>query len=229
MTAVPNEPPFIEWTPPTYTAASIAEPISLKPHHAAYAALFEEEKSNLLSVLPNRVGLGGVGNREGDGGRRGPFIEHIGSTAVPGLLAKPVVDIMVGYPYCDDKDDDHSSFLLDILAILRTLGYEYMGIAPSPNPTPLNTRHYFRKRPSTTTHYNVHIIWSDSPIWRANVAFRDFLRVDEGARRRYAHAKQVAVNMGCVDLHTYSEAKKRMVGLLIEEALRWREGGQNSA
>ncbi|KAI8911411.1 hypothetical protein DFJ77DRAFT_469938 [Powellomyces hirtus] len=245
----------LEWTPPVYTPESIAEPITLEPHNPAYAEFFEDEKATLLTVLPSRGVVVEAVEVEGEEERRlvtrkmvrrGPFVEHIGSTAVQGLLAKPVVDIMVGYSYYDHDDagtsggggGDATTTILPVGSqqqqkrhlfillhdALRTLGYEYMGLAPSPSstlPNPLNARHYFRKRPTTTRHYNIHIVWSDSPIWTSNLCLRDFLRADPDARVRYANAKRAAVREGDVDLHAYSESKKGVVGELVEDAIQW--------
>ncbi len=60
--------------------AAIEEPVALAPYDPAWPALFEVERARLLDVLP------------------GAFvaIEHIGSTAIPGLMAKPIMDMMAG-------------------------------------------------------------------------------------------------------------------------------------
>jgi GrpB-like predicted nucleotidyltransferase (UPF0157 family) len=125
-------------------------------------------------------------------------LEHIGSTAVAGLAAKPVIDVMVGVP--------DLSATAELARRLLRLGYEDCGGA--------DDRRYFRKR-GGEPHYNVQVIEYATPTWDANVLFRDFLRSDPDAARRYAEVKRAAA-ADAPTLLAYSRLKT----LIIQELLR---------
>lgn len=129
-------------------------------------------------------------------------IQHIGSTAVPGLAAKPIVDIMLGVPrYPPDPK---------LLQAIATLGYESMGEAG------VMGRWYLRKR--TRTAFNLHIVERGGAHWIANWQFRDYLRSNADARERYVTAKHAAISAGAADLLSYSEHKAKIIGELLGEA-----------
>lgn len=130
-------------------------------------------------------------------------IEHIGSTAVPGLLAKPVVDIMLGTePYHNIEA---------VRAALVDLGYEDMGEAGVPG------RIYFRRRRRSA--FNITLVPHDGNLWVANIALRDHLRTSSEARREYAETKGRAFDSGMLSLLAYSDYKSAVLSRLIAEAL----------
>jgi GrpB-like predicted nucleotidyltransferase (UPF0157 family) len=88
-------------------------------------------------------------------------IEHIGSTAVPGLRAKPIVDILVG-------DHDESPPSTTVLAALEALGYEFHG-----EDRRRPGRWFWRKRGATS--FNVSRVPFGSDLWNDNLVFRDYL------------------------------------------------------
>ena len=130
-------------------------------------------------------------------------IEHIGSTAVPGLLAKPIVDIMVGViPFPPSASWS---------AAVVVLGYEALGEAGVPG------RLYFRQRGRVPC--NVHVVEHGGAHWVSNLALRDYLRRSPEAAARYASAKRAAIAAGATTLLTYSEAKGRVIEALVSRAL----------
>jgi GrpB-like predicted nucleotidyltransferase (UPF0157 family) len=134
-------------------------------------------------------------------------IEHIGSTAVPDLLAKPIVDIMVGVsPFPPSARWSES---------VVALGYEALGEAGVPG------RLYFRQRSPIS--YNVHVVEDGGVHWVSNMALRDYLRGSSEAARRYASAKRAAIAAGATTLLKYSEAKGDVVEELLRKALESRE------
>lgn len=106
-------------------------------------------------------------------------IEHYGSTAVPGLRAKPILDILVGVSPLDDW--------LMCRAPLETLGYDYAENAGVP-------RHYIfgRGRDSTERTHLVHVVEFLGGEWRSNLAFRDALRRDPSLQMSYLKVKEDA-------------------------------------
>lgn len=86
-------------------------------------------------------------------------LQHIGSTAVVGLIAKPIIDIMIGL--------ESWSFLNCISEVLLKLGYENLG------ESGVSGRYYFRKRSDPA--FNVHVLLWQGKLWNDNILFRDYL------------------------------------------------------
>lgn len=131
--------------------------IELVEHDPSWAALFEQE----------RAVLGGVFDGQAVG------IEHIGSTSVPELCAKPIVDVLVGLRELELSDGQ--------VGAMEALGYEYLGEYGRPG------RFFFRKRPRT---HHVHVVEYGGEHWNRQLTFRDALRSDAEERRRYDEFKR---------------------------------------
>jgi GrpB-like predicted nucleotidyltransferase (UPF0157 family) len=113
-------------------------------------------------------------------------IEHVGSTAVAGLAAKPIVDIMPGVRSLDE-------FAKHIPAI-ESLGYEYVPAYERPMPE-LNDpgmpfRRYFRKDVDGERTFHLHVVEVSSDFWRDHLMFRNYLRVHPEDARAYAELKR---------------------------------------
>jgi GrpB-like predicted nucleotidyltransferase (UPF0157 family) len=130
----------------------IDETIHLSPYNPEWPALFAVEAERIISNVHVQVA-----------------VEHIGSTGIAGLLAKPIVDIMVGIQHTDTES---------VRRGLRSLGYDDLGEAGIPG------RLYFRKRVPHA--FNVHVVHHEGPIWKNNIALREYLRHDSEAADRYA-------------------------------------------
>jgi GrpB-like predicted nucleotidyltransferase (UPF0157 family) len=121
-------------------------------------------------------------------------IEHYGSTSVPGLRAKPIIDIQVGVA------DIAQGF--DFIAPLATLGYDYAGDQGIPE-------HHIFGRQKVRTHLT-HIVVFESHQWFRTLRFRDRLRTDPAARAAYAALKdQLAATT--TTRAEYTAAKTRFV------------------
>ena len=130
-------------------------------------------------------------------------IEHIGSTAVPGLDVKPVVDILVGVA---GPLADHA-----VTPRLQALGYELLGEAGVPG------RLYFRRRLARDA-FNVHVVAHDGALWENDLLLRDFLRTHPAEARAYAAAKRLAATEAPDSLVRYSELKADAIGALVRRA-----------
>jgi GrpB-like predicted nucleotidyltransferase (UPF0157 family) len=128
-----------------------------------WATLFAQVRADLFIALGARV-LG---------------IEHIGSTAVPGLAAKPVIDVLLGVSHLEDTDD--------CVPILRQRGWEY----PEDFNKGLVGRRFFLKRndEGIRTHH-AHFVVHNGPLWAEYVGFRDKLRESHELRQRYEKLKR---------------------------------------
>lgn len=132
-------------------------------------------------------------------------VEHIGSTSVPGLAAKPVIDLMVGCA----ADERHSV----AQRIADRMSYEYMRVHGAPGREYLRRR---TRRPWSTAH----VVELHGDLWRDNLMLRDFLRSDPEAAQEYAAAKRMAAERAGF-LLAYSAAKADTVLALLERARRW--------
>jgi GrpB-like predicted nucleotidyltransferase (UPF0157 family) len=124
-------------------------------------------------------------------------IEHIGSTAVPGCAAKPVVDLQVGVRSNEEQV---------VAEAIAQAGYESMGEAEP-------GRVYLRSRQGRN--FNVHVIDVEGPHWRDNLALRDYLRSDAVARADYSNAKKHAASTEPM-LLAYSRAKGPALAQLVK-------------
>jgi GrpB-like predicted nucleotidyltransferase (UPF0157 family) len=165
------------------------EPVYVVPYDPAWPRRFEEERELLARALAPWIA---------------GTIEHIGSTAVPGLPAKPVIDIMVGV------GDLPSS--LDARAALAPLGYVY-------SPYRADVMHWFCKpSPAHRTHH-LHLVPSRSPLWVERIAFRDYLRTSAEARAEYAALKTTLAERHRFDREAYTDAKGPFIQRIVERAL----------
>ena len=123
---------------------------------------FGQEKARILSAIGSKV----------------VAIEHYGSTAVPGLEAKPVIDILIAVHHLDDVNE--------FIEPLRELGYEYR---PINEVLILGTR-YFRRGASGANTHHIRVVEAGSDLWRQYLLFRDYLRGHLEEARRYAQLKR---------------------------------------
>lgn len=153
--------------------------VTLCPYSPHWPKVFAQEQAVLASVFePMDV-----------------VVEHIGSTAVPGLVAKPVIDIVLGAP---------GLALIDSrIKLLSAAGYEYINRYEDQLPS----RRYFVKHAPSSNRIHLHGVELGSEIWRNHLAFRDRLRSDARLRARY-EALKLGLAAGLADdKAAYTEAK----------------------
>lgn len=156
-------------------------PVLLVDYDPAWAPAFEREREALALVLGEWL--------------TGP-IEHIGSTAVPGLRAKPVLDIMAGV-------ESLEASLPAIQAVFR-LDYVHY-------PYRAEVMHWFCKpSPAHRTHH-LHLVPFGSALWSERLLFRDVLRRDRGLAAEYAELKTLLAQRYRNDREAYTEAKSAFV------------------
>jgi GrpB-like predicted nucleotidyltransferase (UPF0157 family) len=149
---------------------------------------FEARADELRAVLSDRCRL----------------IEHIGSTSVPGLAAKPVIDIALGI----DEPDDEPAYLPDLEAI----GYELRVREP---------QHRCLRVEGPDGPVNLHCYPPEHPETRKYLVFRNRLRADENDRLLYETAKRSLADREWPDMNYYAEAKQPVIHEILERA-GWR-------
>lgn len=171
----------------------MTDTVVIVPYDPGWPRRFERERDLLGTVF----------------GESGAAIEHVGSTAVPGLGAKPVIDIMVGLPALTVAEGR--------LAALEAAGYEYVPRYEDQFPD----RRYFRKPRSGPRAYHLHCVVEGSDFWVRQLAFRDYLRAHPDVAAAYYELKcDLAARFGKAD---YTDAKGPFIEGVLARALG--EGG----
>ena len=138
-------------------------------------------------------------------------IEHDGSTAVPDLAAKPIIDIMPGIRRFEDG--------FDCVSPLEALGYEYNGEHGIPG------RHYFdhfdKDGAQGTGIQHVHMVVAVSELWAKQILFRDYLRANSREAAIYARLKRSLAERYRNDREAYTEAKSDFVAGALRRAKAW--------
>jgi GrpB-like predicted nucleotidyltransferase (UPF0157 family) len=167
--------------------AAINEDVQLRAHDPAWAQAFGLERARLLALLP------------------GVFlsVEHIGSTAIAGLLAKLIIDLMAGVASLERVDD-----LVDRLC---DNGYT---TSKAFNATLADRKWLMRWCDGHRTHH-LHIVVFGGAPWRDRLAFRDALRRDAALARRYAELKTDLAMRHVSDREAYTEAKAEFVRAVV--------------
>jgi GrpB-like predicted nucleotidyltransferase (UPF0157 family) len=165
------------------------EPIDLSDYDPTWPDLYAAEVRRIAKALP-----------------QGVWFEHIGSTSVPGMLAKPIIDIMIGVK---------AGSVERIRVKVGELVYEDMGEAG------LSGRIYLRRRiaNSKIAGFNAALVEYGGVIWKSNLALRDYLRANPDAAREYTEIKQAAVASGATSLLDYSAYKRECVNRLMDRAV----------
>jgi GrpB-like predicted nucleotidyltransferase (UPF0157 family) len=153
----------------------MSEPVVIVDYDAAWPARYEAERERLAAAF--------VGHDV--------RIEHVGSTAVPGLGAKPVIDILLGLREWPMR--------ADAIAAVVALGYVHRGDGDVPG------REYFRR--GVPRSHQVHACELGGAFWRPHIAFRDLLRGDARLAREYEALKRDLALRFTTDRLGYCDAK----------------------
>jgi GrpB-like predicted nucleotidyltransferase (UPF0157 family) len=164
-------------------------PIEILPYDPAWPARFEAERQAIAVALATWI----VGR-----------IEHVGSTAIHGLAAKPVIDIMAGV-----QSLDASRAAIDAAT---GLGYCYFPYRP-------DSEHWFCKpSPAFRTHH-LHLVPFGNGRWRGTIAFRDYLRQHPAIAVEYEMLKRQLAREFHLDREAYTRAKHPFIERITNCAL----------
>ena len=170
--------------------AAIHEDVALHAYSATWPATFEAERGRLLALLP------------------GPFIDirHIGSTAVPGLAAKPIVDLLAGVESMDVAR-----------ALAEPLCRSGYTTSAEFNARLADRQWFMRWAHGHRTHH-LHVVVHGSPAWRQRLKFRDLMRADVSLAQRYASLKATLAATHTHDREAYTDAKAAFILALVGDA-----------
>ncbi len=167
----------------------IDERVVVIPYDPDWPRQFEAERARLTQVLAPWLA---------------DDIHHIGSTAVPGLAAKPMIDMMAGVR---NLAEARAAF-----EPLAAQGYVHAPHRPS-------IAHHFAK-PSiqlSAARYSLHLTEPDSDLWRERLAFRDTLRGDDTLAAEYTAVKVRLAQQHTTDLAAYTAGKRELVGRVLAQ------------
>ena len=137
-------------------------------------------------------------------------IHHVGSTSIPGIYAKPIIDIM---PLVRDIEVVDS-----FNPIMEALGYRPRGEFGIRRQALLHPRHY-------PAHPPVHIYQVGNPEVKRHLAFRDYLRAHPDKALIYSDHKRAVARQHPYDIYAYMDGKDALIKQLLAEALAWQGEG----
>jgi GrpB-like predicted nucleotidyltransferase (UPF0157 family) len=167
--------------------------VEVVPHDPWWRYAFEEEAKHLAAALGENV----------------LAIHHVGSTAIPDIYAKPVIDILVEVRDIAEVDVRSSA--------MQSLGYEVMGEYGIPG------RRYFRKddQRGIRTHH-IHAFEAGSIEVERHLAFRDYLIAHPGDAQGYSELKRELARENPQSMDDYIDGKDAFIKEIDRRAARWR-------
>lgn len=169
--------------------------VVVQPYSAEWPILFEVVREELLAVFAPAL----------------VAVEHIGSTSVPGLAAKPVIDVLLGARTLAEVESR--------IVALDACGYVYVPKYERELPM----RRYFVKSSASSLRIHLHAVESGSRLWREHRAFRDALRADPDLRARYRALKLQLAQLHADDKSAYTAAKAPFIRSVLVSLV---EGGR---
>jgi len=160
--------------------------VELSPYDDAWPRLFEAEKQQILVALDGLIFE----------------LEHVGSTSVPGLAAKPLIDTIASMRSLSDYTK--------AIAPLRALGYEFM-----PERV-FKDRVFFPKGPRDNRTFHLSLVKENSEQWIDTLLFRDYLRDHPTERHEYQALKQKLALKFADNRQRYTEAKRGFISSVLE-------------
>jgi GrpB-like predicted nucleotidyltransferase (UPF0157 family) len=154
---------------------------------------FEVEKKNLLEALS------GIACR----------VEHIGSTSIEGLGAKPVIDILIGLT--------DFSFANDQINKLVKIGYQYIDKYEDVMPY----RRFFIKEHGGCRTHHIHMVQINTEFWIRHLAFRDYLRANAEEKIKYYNLKKELAKKDWTDVNEYADAKSEFIKSIEKKAIKF--------
>jgi len=170
----------------------VARPVRIFEYDPGWPARFEAERARVLEAVGPLVAA----------------VEHIGSTSVPALPAKPTIDMLVAL--------HDPARVVECVSPLEALGYAYQYVTAFGPPG----WHYFSRRDvAIDLGYHIHVTQIGSSFWREHMAFRDYLRGHPEAAAEYAVLKRALAEEHGSDRIGYATAKTEFIREIVGRAL----------
>ncbi len=157
--------------------------VSLAQRHEAWAVAYQRDRAAILAALGESI----------------VAVEHVGSTSIPNVPAKPILDILVGVNNFEEAQI--------CVAPMLGIGYRYRGEYGIPR------RHYFVKGQARTHH--IHMLEIHSPRWAEMLRFRDAMRANSSLAAEYAREKVRLAELHADNRQAYQRGKDRAVERIL--------------
>jgi len=164
--------------------------VQLVPHHPLWKTYFDAERRSLYAALAPYI----------------KEIRHIGSTAIPGICAKPILDIMVGLVNIAD--------VRDCEAPLAALDYIYKG------EQDISGWHFFKKKIGGLTTHHLHVVQWNSAYWVEHILFQEYLFRHPEVAEAYERLKLALAEKYIDDREAYTRDKTDFINKVTEMARR---------
>jgi len=169
----------------------MSRPVAIADYDPQWPRLYEEERRRILEVVGDII----------------VRIEHIGSTAVPNLGAKPTIDLMAAV--------NRLSAAEKCFEPLQRIGFEYQ----SGHEASFPERRFFRKGdPPKEQHYHLHMVELASDFWKRHLLFRDYLRTHPEVAQEYCEFKKRLASKHGLDREGYTNAKTSFIESIVTKA-----------
>jgi GrpB-like predicted nucleotidyltransferase (UPF0157 family) len=165
-------------------------PVTIVDYNAQWREMFKQERARIMEAV----------------GAHLIALEHIGSTSVPGLDAKAIIDMMAGVMTLD--------VYRRCVEPLSALGYEYVPDYEDELPE----RRYFRRRVDGIATHHLHMVVINGPFWERHILFRDYLRAHRDVARQYARLKRDLAAQYGTDRRAYNAAKTEFITSIEKRA-----------
>lgn len=161
--------------------------VKIVPHNSDWKDIYEKEEKLLYPVFR----------------KYNVDIRHIGSTSITGLVAKPIIDIMIGFENLANVNEC-------ILEIMK-LGYCYFGECGR------SGRKFFVKEQQGLTTHHLHIVEQGSKYWENNLLFKDILTKNNSSRKRYEKLKRDLARKHQNDREAYRKGKSNFINKILSD------------
>ncbi|MDC3413244.1 GrpB family protein [Aquibacillus sp. 3ASR75-11] len=165
--------------------------VEVLPHQAEWSKMFREESKRIKNVFEEEI----------------LNIFHIGSTAIPNINAKPVIDIMVEVINIENVNNFNND--------MEQLGYEVLG------ENGISRRRFFRKGGDNRTHH-VHIFEQGNEEISRHLTFRDYMIAHPEEAVKYSQLKQNLAGKFPNNIEKYIEGKNHFIKEIDNKAEKWR-------
>jgi len=163
--------------------------VKLEPYDYKWSMLFDDERELLYFHLNDLI----------------IEIEHVGSTSIEGLFAKPIIDIAIGVRSLNK--------VIKLKEKLKKIGYFEV-------PVSVDDKQVFAKyKENKITHF-LHVMIFNQNLWRDQISFRDYLRSFPDSRLEYIKLKEELANKYPNDVISYTNEKKKFVDNILKKAKR---------
>ncbi|MGC9934913.1 GrpB family protein [Priestia aryabhattai] len=161
--------------------------VKLEPYDYNWLILFDRERELLSSQLKGLI----------------INIEHVGSTSIEGLFAKPIIDIAIGVSSLDK--------VIKIREKVKGIGYLEVPVSIDGKPV------FAKNKENKITHF-LHIMIYNQDLWRDQISFRDYLRSFPDAKMEYVKLKEELAKKYLNDVVSYTNEKNKFIDNTLKKA-----------